>query len=312
MTPEAEGTHARAAGGPAGTKGSGGLAIRRGGWFLLVALTFMTGCPPRDRTPAPASVPQRSASEIREAYNGRTAAIQRMRARAVVEVSWVDEKDKSHWEQGDGPLLVRKPNDLALAIGKLGNVMFWLGRSDQRYWLLELKTPQGQPTTAYVGQIDELDQLHDRQLPLPLRPDQLIDFLGVTPLPDDFEMLMPMASGPGVYQLREKESVEGSRRYWWLDEKLRPTRVGFIDSDGQVIAEASLSQYTSLPIAGAPPGAWPDVASYVEIKLPGPRANVKLNLSDLTTDESKFNDAQFDFDRLVKVYKPQQVRAITP
>lgn len=282
-------------------------------FFAAVALAFLTGCPPKDRTPAPAAlVPDLSTSEIREAYNNRVAAIERMRAQAVVEVGWVDEKDKSHWQQGDGPLIIRKPHDLALAIGKLGNVMFWLGRNADRYWFFELNPPDNQPPIAYVGQIDELDQLRPNQLPLPIRPDQLIDFLGITNLPDDFEVVPAAGQGPGVYLLREHDIPGASRRYWWLDEKLRPTRIGFIGTDGEVVAEAALSAYKPLPLAGSPPGAWPDVATRIEIKLPANRANVLLNLSDLTTEKSKFSDAQFDFDRLVRAHTPQQVRVIEP
>ena len=273
---------------------------------------FLIACQPAKDAAAPPSAPVLSTSEIREGYNRRVEKIERLWARPIVEIRWVDAEGKSHFEQGDGPLIVRKPHDLALAIGKAGNVFMWLGRNAERYWLFELRPPKDQPTTAYVGRIDELDRIDPRKLPLPVRPDQLIELLGITELPDGIEVAITEPPNAG-YAVLGPVPGSGARTYWSLDEKLRPTRVGFIDpASGEVIAEAELSNYKPLPITGAPPGAWPDIATTVEIKVPASRANLKLILSDFTDDPAKIKDAQFDFERLVAANKPQQVREITP
>lgn len=280
---------------------------------VSVVNVFLFGCqPPKDTAAAPAGLPAVSASELREAYNQRADRIERFWAHSVVEVDWVDAEGDAHFEQGDGPLIVRKPDEFALAVGKLGNTILWLGRNAERYWLFELKPPKGQPATAYVGRIDELDGVGPRRLPLPIRPDQLIELLGVTPLPDGLTVTRP-AEQPGLYQVLGPSVPGQARTYWWLNAELRPVRIGFIDpADGQVIAEAQLSEYRDLTMVGQPPGAWPYVPGRVEIRVPRSRASLRLFLSDVTNDPKKFRDAQFDFEALVKALKPQRIEVIEP
>jgi hypothetical protein len=288
-------------------------ALQLAAMALLLGLGLMIGCQEQKRVELPAEPLQTlSASEIRQAYNRRVGRIDRFWARSVVEVDWVDAEGKSHFEQGDGPLIVRKPAEFALAVGKLGNTILWLGRDAERYWLLELKPPGDQPATAYVGRIDELDRMDGRSSPLPIRADRLIELLGVTPLPEEITVTQP-ADQPGLYQVVGAQGPGEPTIYWWLDRQLRPVRIGFVDAvTKQVVAEAKLSGEEEVRLVPQTTTGNPEIAGRIEIRMPARRATMRLFLSDATTKPDKFRDAQFDFESLVKSLKPQRVQVLQP
>jgi hypothetical protein len=274
----------------------------------LVALLFlaatMLGCPPqRTDEPVTLSPSQASWSQIAAAHNQRVAMVPRMWSRAIVELRWADEDGDLHYEQGDGPLILRRPSDTALAIGKLGKTRLWLGSNEHRYWLFHL----GDERVAYVGRTALADQALDRKdYPLPVRPDRLVDLLGLTPLPTD------LPTQPQVFQrsdgLRQVTLAAGNAtglaagwsKQMRFDTQHRLVWLEWRRPDGSLALSAKLDRYQRMAIDGRPPGAWPYVPGYLDIRLPARQARVTLTIADAQSGEGKIKDTQFDFAQLIE------------
>jgi len=290
--------------------------------LVAAAALFIAACeaPPRaadapgNETPAPAAV---DAGAVIARHNDRVRRLNQMWSRAVVEVEWVDEKGKARFEQGDGPLILRKPHELALAVGKLGNTMYWLGSDAGRYWLLQLDPPDGEPRAAYVGHHGPAAEAELKRMPLPIRPDLLMQLMGVStvPLPDDDAGVKVAQSDPeAVVAHIESRQTPGMRELRFDPAKARLQRVVIHDEEGRVIAEAELSRYKTVELRGVPLGGWPEIPHRIELRLPRRQATATLFLSQ-TTDgraDEKVRDAQFDLERLLRAFRIDRVELIDP
>jgi hypothetical protein len=272
------------------------------------------GQTPGNETAAPAVV---DAGETIARHNDRVRRLNRMWSRAVVEIDWVDAKGKARFEQGDGPLILRKPHELALAVGKLGNTMYWLGSDADRYWLLQLDPPKDKPRTAYVGHHGPGAEADLERMPLPIRPDLLMQVMGISTvaLPsEDPGVNIAQADTEAVVLHIESADSPGMRELTFDPAKARLQRVVIRDGDGEVIAEAGLSRYKTVELRGVPKGGWPEIPHRIEVRLPRRQATATLFLSQ-TTDgraEDKVRDAQFDLERLLRAFRIDRVEVIDP
>lgn len=279
---------------------------------LIVPISVM-GCRTTDKPGEPVAPPM-PYEPLRAAYNARTSRVEQMWARAVVELRWTDPQNKKHFEQGDGPLIIRKPGRMALAVGKLGNTIKWLGSDGQRYWLLDLEPPAGQPRTAHIGRLDRFDPASQRA-PLPIRPDHLLLLMGLDDLP-------PLPDG-GVYAADEDArpvvmlpiSASPTRMLkLTLDRDLvRPVRSAIVEKlgedDWRTLVEATLDNYEPLPLHHKPPGAWPAVPHRMTVTMPGREASVQVFLERATDGkaDNKVRDQQFDLESLIAALKIERV-----
>lgn len=274
-----------------------------------VLLLSLAGCNEPAKTggnDAPPLNPPQPYAEIAAAYNQRVQVIERIWSRAVVEVEWIDKAGKKQLEQGEGPLIVRKPGELALAIGKVGITRFWLGCDDEYYWFFDLPDNN---RTAYFGRQDQIAHEQSQSLPLPLRPDQLIRLAGVTALPTfddpsaaDAVKVERIAGGHRI-TLPPEQGFGGLVMRTTIDADYHATRIELLTSKGQLMVDATLSAFKRMEITGQPPGAWPSIARRIRVALPQHKAQVTLFIEKLTDDPDKVKDAQFDFKRLVKLLK---------
>jgi hypothetical protein len=67
-----------------------------------------------------------TAEDVLEAHNARAAALDRLWARASVQVTGADENGRLS-EQAEGHLQIDQPDRVALSLGKLGKVQLYLG-----------------------------------------------------------------------------------------------------------------------------------------------------------------------------------------
>jgi len=296
---------------------------------LALGAALLTGCPPSpmnsglDDGEPPVVEPTPPYEPLRTAYNARLAEVKQMWARTVVEITWFDADGKRHWEQGDGPIMIRIPHEIGLSIGKAGSTMFWIGADAERFWLFDLKPPEGQPSTAIVGRHADLASPDAPRLNLPVAPGRLIDLMGLSPLPESDAVVVashtPEADGPRLLRvvLPAHDPADPSlRRVIDIDPKThRATRIAFVNDAGVVI-EADLSAYEPLRLDGRPPGAFPHVPTLIDIHAPqrpgqpNSQAAMKLALSEMT--DAKIADAQFDFEALVQGLRPQRVEPLQP
>ncbi len=245
-------------------------------------------------------------------YNTRANHIKQIWARTVIEFQWTDKDKKKHSEQGSGTLMLRKPLDLALPINKLGTPLLWLGSDKNRFWLFELKPPKDQPTRVYVGTHAEAGKTSRRILSIPTQPDQLIQLLGITPLPShssDLQYVVDKTSKNLVVTIPIKDSpLKLSRRITIDPTTLLPIQIQFIDANMKVTTTALLSEFKPLQVKGLPFGSLPKIPTRIAISVTATGDSLKLHLSDQYDgiDPPRIRDFQFDFDRLKEFHEPEK------
>lgn len=281
--------------------------FRQSGLALLV-VAGLCGCQKaKDRKGATdVPLPPMTYAQIAESYNARVERVQTLWVRSVVEIRWKDKDGKKHFEQGDGPLIIRKPSELALAIGKLGNTRFWLGCDADRYWLFDLHKPR----KAYVGKQSNVANAARQVLPLPIRPDQMIGLIGLRSLPDTDQAQVEIDGGRYRLTLPPDQALGGMQPVLWLDAQIRPVRIQLRDGRPSVIVDAELSKYSRMKLSDAAPGAWPSLATRVHMVLGDGQATVTLFMRNPIDGTSKIKDAQFNFEKLVKLLKVEQVEDV--
>jgi len=264
-------------------------------------------------TDAPPDAPPRPAlsyAQLHAGHAARIAPIDQFWSRSVMEIRWTDEDGDRHFEQGDGPLIVRPPNELALAIGKLGNTRFWLGGNAERYWLFDLA---GDERIAYVGKQSQVTHAARQVLPLPIRPDQLIGLLDITPLPSPDavadDVLITRDGDDHVILLPPEERLAGLMRKLRIDDRHRVTQIELMDRRGRMILTADLSRFARMDIEGMPSGGEPYVAQRIHITIGAGEDATAITLfaRSATQGKNKVKDQQFDFDTLVKALKIDRV-----
>lgn len=296
------------------TRGEGPWAIMLT-LMIGVALTAaIGGCngPQVDDDPPPAF------TEVRERYNQRTGRIDQLFSRGVVEVRWYDEDGRRHFEQGDLHLYMRLPSELAISVSKVGETLFWIGGDAEQFWFFNLAPPNGQPTTAIVGHHEEVSGATIEGVPVAVRPDQLVHLLGIAEMPQpagDASAEVTREDGADVLTL--PADVDGDA--WWRYEldpaDHLPRRITLLDGDREPIVSSQLERYAYMQRENVPPGGWPEVPTRIEITVPDDRSRLTLFLDrDPPPSDGKardrIRDVQFDFDTLVEMLDPQDVRVV--
>lgn len=272
---------------------------RAAGLLVLAVLTVsLFSC----ATPRVPSAPAPTYSELAEGYNRRLAGFERLWSRAVVAVRWRDEKDRNRYEQGnDSKLLVQVPDRVALVIGAAGQIAYWAGSDDQRYWVLDLLEER----QAYVGlHADSRRALARHDLPVQVSPRALPALLGLLPLPP------AEGTPPPVRRVKQSWQVvlpDGRTRLTVDADTLLPQRVELLDDAGQAVVESLLSQPQRMAMHGKPPGAWVTVMTRVELRALAEPFSLSLNLEDMTDAGSPQEQEKaaafgrsFDYEHLVE------------
>jgi hypothetical protein len=267
--------------------------------LVLVCSGVQTGCETSPNTDvAPAGVPV-DVQRVRRLHEQRVSRLEQFWSRSVVEIEWTDDQGR-HFEQGDGPLIFRRPANLALAIGKLGNILYWLGGDASRWWSFDLNA---RPTTAHVGGIDSLDRADPRAMPIALRPADLVALLGLAHLPPGD----PRPGRPGDPLLFTSADA---RLEMVVDPfTAHPRRIRLIDASGQVAVESVLAEFIPVKTAGKPPAQWPQIPGEVRLHIPGRKTRVNMSITDAVDGKAgdKVRDAHFDFEQLVQLLRPDRV-----
>ncbi len=275
--------------------------------FVCFVVVLCIGCEPvKTRGDGAPTLGRMTYEQVRAAYNDRIAPIDTLWVRSVVEIRWTDEEGDRHFEQGDGPLIVRRPSELALAIGKLGNTRFWLGCDAKRYWLFDLEDPR----TAYVGEQDNIARAAQQVLPLPIRPDQLIGLIGLQPLPDAAGATVEAQTEHYRVTLPASPALGGLEARMKIDTDFKPVHIALLDAQRRTIVDATLESFTRMRLEGRPPGAWPWMPQRVHVVLGQGEAQITLFMRDPAEGGDKVRDVQFDFERLVKAHQIAPDRVI--
>lgn len=290
-----------------------------GWWFVMTATVALAaaavlvpGCRARPVDPdylIPTRLdtrgPAPSYGELIARYNGQVADLDQVWARTDVVMRWTDEHDRAQVEQGDGNFIFRRPGELALTVGKLGQTGLWAGSDDTRYWLFDLRERQG---VATVGRHENVGRPCSDRLPLPMHPQHVPHLMGLLPLAAAPDGQRP----PRVTMSRGYYVVQpvGTNVRLMIDPRTyRPTRVDLLDADGDSVIVARLTDYREVSMGRPIEGDPPRIASLNNFYIPQDGSNMTLRL-DVISDgraRNQVRDQAFDLDLLLAAHRPAEV-----
>jgi hypothetical protein len=293
------------------------------GWVLACAVgasvvgLALAGCDRAAKGPGPESptdtttpgkrpVPPEYNTVARK-YNERVELLGRLFARTVVVLKFTDEDGKRRSEQGEGFLQVVRPDKLAMSVSKVGKRLVWFGSDGQRYWWIDLVDRK----KAYVGRHENYDTLRAEGVIAPglgLRPLDLIQMLGTSPLPvdprvavgttqwsSDGKRIGVTVRRPGAGGAGRKES--GLMRVWLDPDTFEASKVELFDAGKTLVLVSDLSEYEHVELRNRG-GNSPRVASRVLIAGPegGPLNGSELRMSLEGLEDHRVNDDAFKFE----------------
>lgn len=217
---------------------------------LLLIVAVAGGCVPRQLAKRPAYYgPTDPLPTLVDKLNARNGRIETLWAKGSFTADLVDPQTKDHTSgSGDLNLLFSRPARLRLAGKVLTERVFDIGSNDERYWLT---LPQ--QDTMYTGTHEAASGGGGRggAARLPIRPDLLVEVLGVTPLATDLlkepAPALRFNNDQDCYMLtwqvllRDRFAVQ--KEVWYDRETLQPRLVLLFDENGRVVLRA----YPSAP-----------------------------------------------------------------
>lgn len=262
---------------------------------LALGTTGCCPCPKEVRLPPPPEPV--SITEQVTALNNRAAAIEGLKARGRVKVTWTD-ADGRHSQEADGVMLLRQlitpgrvpTADLVLIGRAFGDDVFELGSNQEYHWMA-IRADLKRATVGRIGGPGEKN--------IPFRAAEVVRLLGVSPL---YEIRAPGApSGQRlVMTVRDQEPAvnellvvrtPGTQQAYVERALLINRRTGLVDEvrmyrpDGTLEARATLANYK--------PAEWDDetpaaqrrtvqLPTRIDIAYPAAQAEVRLSLDNLT------------------------------
>lgn len=275
--------------------------------ILGVSMLVLGGCPSGQgkgnaddgavvRAPAP------SYREAAAAYNQRVEPLARFRAQATVQFRYVDREGKDRIEQPEGTIQIVRPDKLALSLGKLGQVKFWLGSDDERYWWLDL---MDEPV-AFAGKHAAFGDRAARRLGISLAPLSLIRVLCLTPMDPQAWGATQWSEDGERLGITTGIDGEGRQRVWVDPATYRPIKIELYDAAGKpsVIAHCEGDERVEVA-AGSTRGGSPWIPKSVSIYAVGTDATIRVSLGGAKNDG--VNDKAFEFEEIVGTYGVERV-----
>lgn len=236
---------------------------------------------------------------VASSYNERLEGLDRFSARARVVIDGEDAGGKRLREHAEGNALYRRPRDLALLLGRLGDTKLYLGSNDRFYWWFDMI--DGDEKRAWIGEHDLVTPRKIDALGLPVSPLGLIELLGISPLPrtGGAAALGRRADGAGVFVV--EPDGPGRGRLLRLDAASDlPLYIAVRDESGRVLLDARLEEYEAVRIReGAE--ARPVLAGLVTAYPRGFRGEIRIRLRDPRS--RSLNEAAFDPAGLLERYR---------
>ncbi len=121
-----------------------------------------------------------SYAQVAAAQNERIALVKRYWVSHTFRLEW-EEDGETRVESGEGNLVFIPPNQVALTLSKLGEILFWAGCDAERYWLFV----GGGDSEAYIARNENAFHPRCEALPLPIHPHDLIELMGLMPFPTE-------------------------------------------------------------------------------------------------------------------------------
>lgn len=289
--------------------------MRRGGRLVLVAALgaalAMAGCrgtgaknaAAKPAVPAPrAKAPEYKT--IAEAYNTRVAPLEKIWSTATIRIWYPDDQGEEQTDQVEAHFQYIRPTDLLLTFEKVGETYAALGCNEQQYWWIDKK----QDRKAYVGTHARATAERIAELGLPVHPLDLIEVMGITPIPTTWNAYGP-GETPQVRMSDDGQSVivttlgrNGPRRLWLNPVTLVPSRIELLGAGGKVLVSADLRDFQTVQARPDPEGPVlsGSMPTRVLTSVDRGRVRVRMTLYDPQVGGTRPKPAAFDFQNLVK------------
>jgi hypothetical protein len=278
---------------------------------LVGVCTILAGCAGTEHADnidvrADAELP--SYESLAARYNERAALLGRVWARAVVEMRFVDAEGRRKREQGEGHFQFIAPNRFALSVGKLGEVIVYLGCDDERFWLFE----RGDADRLSVCRHENAGTACSDSIGLPARPLEIIDLMGVLELPARGGKVRRSTRGEIVIDIPTSAGAGGFTRLAMDESRLEPSMIGiYAAGAAQPVLLARLEEYDNVQIAGRG-GIPPRVASRIIITHDESDTEIRLWLAAMTDGvrEGRLPPEAFNLDSLINAFNPREIRVL--
>jgi len=251
--------------------------------LLSIAAIVLGGCAQCPK-PNPYYGPTLTMPELVRVINDNDSKITTLWGKHSFEANLVDDKGKSHSFSGDGYLLFMKPDNLYLSAQ--GIIKFFeMGINDERYWFTAYPD---EVSTQWWGDKSRLSDQSAKQIPI--RPDLLLEVLGVSTIEEDLLKLpvpvMRFNNDARAYMMVWSKPAENRwvavKEVWYDVDSKMPRADLLFDSNGRIILRAYLSDPKSIEGTTAQvPGKYdlffPENKSRMIFQLTELKPNIKKN-----------------------------------
>ena len=246
---------------------------------------------------------------VYERAEWRVGDLDRLWAIASVGLRYVDAEGDRHRDQGEGHFQVVRPEtQVALTIGKLGEVYLLLGCDAQRFWWIN----RTEERVAYVGAQAEARALALDQIGVPMLPTDLLILADLNRWPE------PGISGAGEVSRSDRDfdhvrtvMVEfdepGRRRRVYLNaQNFDPVGVDLLTDSGELIARSTLKNLMRVDNRIDPTRPqW--VPTRLVMEIPSAESRVEIELSHLEMSRRRPKAVVFNFDELVRRFGVKRI-----
>lgn len=242
-------------------------------------------------------------AELAQRYNRNLAHLDRLWSRSIVVMRWTDEDGRRHFEQGEGHFIFTEPDDVALTVGKLGNVMLWAGSNEAQYWMFDLR----ERGVMHHGRHENVGRLCSRELPLPVQPRTVPHLLGLLPLDETLADAAPPVRRVHGYDVIEPP---GTRLRMMLHpDTALPVRVDLTNEAGEAVVIARLDRHDYMEVRDVAHMAGPRIATRATVHAVGEEAELLLTLSDMSDGRrfDRIDERVFDLDFLEQRHHTAEV-----
>lgn len=242
-------------------------------------------------------------AEVVEHWNARAERLDRLWGRVAVTFRFTDQDGRRRFEQGEGHFQLLDGTHLALSVGKLSEVMLWIGSDDTRYWLIE----RFEQRRAWFGAHEAFTRDKGERIGLPIAPRELLVLMGLAPLDPDADLMTSRtSSGATMLMVRDLHSLVSWRTV--LDPATGlPECVELLDAEGTVILRADHTTVRPAIIRYERSSDFDHIARAISISYPDAEASLTINFDAELFDGRRTGRPRrnaFDLEGLINALGP--------
>jgi len=267
--------------------------------ICLVAVLFLTGCCNCPKTTTTGgerlNPPTQAMAMVVNAINANNEKIPSLWATLNYSAT-INVEGHVHSVSGDdGVLLYQAVNGRPTNLRLRGNKefvgpVFDMGCNGRQFWVEVVPGAH----TMWWGNYDDLRRLKPDRLPIPVRPDLVLEVLGVRTIQTDFRaMPAPIMRYDGaadayvfLFAVEAPDRWYAQKEVYYDRGTLRPRRVVLYDLEGRPVLDARLSKDVKVTVDGQGATNWPLVAGDYKLFFPDSGSRMEFTLKDVRLEKA--------------------------